>query len=114
MCVQFLPAKINFVSMPWWSEQALIQKYCMEGGYLYFTILNYGGWLANNDGPTPIVLCTNELASEKWVASHPIHPPPGSAPAEFPRDGRVSQLCMLVLSDMNTKSIVNTEPLMCE
>ena len=31
-------------------------------GYLYFTILNDGdgGWLASQDGPLPIVYCTNK------------------------------------------------------
>ena len=39
------------------------------GGYQYFTILNYGGWLASNDGPTPIVLCTNEQVKGGWLAT---------------------------------------------
>ena len=30
------------------------------GGYLYFSILSYGGWLASNDGSSYIVLCTND------------------------------------------------------
>ena len=43
-------------------SQTLIQKYSMRGGYLYFTILNDGdgGWLASQDGPLPIVYCTNK------------------------------------------------------
>ena len=49
------------------------------GGYQYFTILNYGGWLANNDGPTPIVLCTNEQVKGGWLATPST--PSGSAPA---------------------------------
>ena len=39
------------------------------GGYLYFTILNYGGWLASNDRPTPILLCTNEQVNGGWLAT---------------------------------------------
>ena len=55
--------------------QTLVQKYSIGdgwvGGYMYFTILNYGVWLESVDRPIPIVLCTNEQVkglSTPWIS----------------------------------------------
>ena len=53
---------------------------------MYFTILNYRGWLASIDRPIPIVSCTNE--QEKGGGGGgggpPPHPPPPPPPGSAP------------------------------
>ena len=47
---------------------------------LYYTILNYGGWLTGNDRPTPIVLCTNKQVKGGWLATPSTPTPPPHQP----------------------------------